>query len=459
MNSLNKIFRRLHYIVLPVFFLFSCSGDEGKSVSDMHTIAHEMEGSLNDQLINIWYPMSIDTIYGGFLSDFKYDWTPDGPHDKMIVTHARHVWTTSKMAAFYPEDSLRFLGYATHGFNYLKDRMWDMENGGFHNLLTREGEVIKDFRSPVIIKTAYGNAFAIYGLAAYYKVSGNEEALDLAKEAFYWLEEHSYDSINGGYYQNMTENGDRLEGNNRYSFPKDQNSSIHLLEAFSELYLVWQDEVLRQRLQELLVLIRDTMVSEGGSLRLYFSEDWKPFSLYDSVSVKDYNPGSFYADHISFGHDIETAYLLLEASEVLGLENDTTTEIVAKKMTDYTLRNGWDPKGGVYDGGYNFKDADSITIINRSKQWWGQAEAMNTLLIMADKYPDDPLQYKEKFKVMWDYIKQNLIDQEHGGWYPGAIDIDPEYKTAPKAQIWKCNYHTSRSLMNCLKRLEKYHQE
>jgi len=161
-----------------------------------------------------------------------------------------------------------------------------------------------------------------------------------------------------------------------------------------------------------------------------------------------------YIDHVSFGHDVEIAYLMLEASHVLGLKNDTTTMRIAKLMVDHALQNGWDKiNGGFYDEGYYFKNKKEITIIKDSKNWWAQAEGLNTLLLMADLYPNDPMQYFEKFKMMWKYIQTYLIDHEYGDWYEEGLDKSPERKTALKGHIWKATYHQLRSLTNCVQRL------
>ncbi|HLP15741.1 MAG TPA: AGE family epimerase/isomerase, partial [Bacteroidota bacterium] len=90
----------------------------------------------------------------------------------------------------------------------------------------------------------------------------------------------------------------------------------------------------------------------------------------------------------------------------------------------------------------------------RSKEWWAQAEAFNAFLLMSELFPDDPHRYYEKFCAQWNYCMNYLIDHEHGGWYWGGIDIVPENIHSPKGSIWKCNYHTSRSLINCINRLK-----
>ena len=272
-----------------------------------------------------------------------------------------------------------------------------------------------------------------------------------------WLEKYSHDPIYKGYYQHLQRDGTPIkrtagiESTSELGY-KDQNSSIHLLEAFTELYKVWNDPLLKKRLQEMLLLIRDTMVTQKGYLQLFFTTDWKPVSYRDSsenIIMKHKN-----LDHVSFGHDVETAYLMQEATEALGNTNDTTTFITGKKMVDHALLNGWDNSlGGFYDEGFYFKDRPGCTIINKSKNWWAQAEALNTLLILSQLYPGDAMQYRQKFFKEWQYVQMYLIDHEHGDWYEEGLDNEPGRKTALKAHIWKGTYHNFRALMNCINRI------
>ena len=420
--------------------------------SEKARIAAEMEKSIQTEMLNKWYPQAVDNEFGGFISTFSYDFKPTGPQDKMIVTQARHTWTTAKAADRYP-NVIYYKDDSQHGFQFLRDVMWDKQYGGFYTLVDRKGAVKNGDD-----KNAYGNAFGLYALSAYYHMSHDTAALNLAKKSFNWLEQHSHDPVHKGYFQHLRRDGTPIKRSPATPSTsdlgyKDQNSSIHLLEALTELYAVWPDPLVRERLDEMLHLVRDVITAPKGNLVLFFQPDWKPVSFRDSseaVVLKHRN-----LDHVSFGHDVETAYLMLEASHALGLKNDTKTTIVGKRMVDHALANGWDKKlGGFYDQGYYFKDKPGMTIINASKNWWSQAEGLNTLLLMADQYPNDSARYFDQYKLLWQYCQTYLIDHQYGEWYEEGLDHDPQRKTGLKGHIWKAAYHTYRALSSCVDRSE-----
>jgi mannobiose 2-epimerase len=417
-------------------------------------LAVVLRHSLRDELLHAWYPRAVDRDSGGFLSEFDDHFNPTANQDKMIVTQSRHVWTTARASQFLPGDTM-YLPASAQGFLFLRDHMWDREQGGFYWLVTRGGTPKEDAPGR-IVKQAYGEAFAIYALAGYYDASHDARALALAKETFRWLDTHAHDAQYGGYFNYLERDGTPMRSGYANDLPKDQNSSIHLLEAFTELYRVWPDSLLRDRLNEMLRLVRDTMRTDPGYLQLFFSADWKPLSYRDSSDSM--RKADHFHDHVSFGHDIETAYLMLEASEALGREHDARTERAAKQMTDHALRHGWDSRvGGFYDEGYYLKGKPDITITHDTKNWWAQAEGLNTLLLMADRYPRDALHYEDHFLQQWTYIDRYLIDHQYGGWYVGGLDKEPGARTALKGQIWKAAYHDGRALMNVIRRLEQTH--
>jgi len=432
----------------------SITKSEGSNkLEDLETRKDIISAELKHELDNefrLWYPLCLDHEYGGYYSDINYKWEVEGEQTKMIVTQSRHIWSNAHAALFYGTDK-PYKAYAEHGLKFLRDVMWDNKFGGFYNLVDRKGNVIKE--DGKIIKQAYGNAFAIYGLAAYYKAFGDTTAINLAKRTFYWLEEHSFDNKYGGYFQFISQDGIPYKEGYEGEPPKDQNSSIHLLECYGELYSVWPDSRLKDRLNSLLHIIRDTVIGDKKYMTLFFKQDWTPVSFRDSsrkVLERNYD-----YDHISFGHDVETAYLMLEASKELGIENDSITIRVARELDEFALQNGWDNKnGGIYDRGYIFKGEKEVAIIKDAKEWWCQIEALNSFLLMSKLFPDAKEKYYEKFCIEWEHIKEYLIDHVNGGWFWDSSDTRPEVKQAPKSSIWKCTYHTARGLMNSIEQLK-----
>ena len=169
---------KLTLIVFLIGLIFLACSSPGKKdrISD-DQMAIRLSDALNKGILDVWYPRTIDSIYGGFLSDFDYQWEMKGAQNKMIVTQSRHVWTCSTVAESDPKKKDYFLKIASHGFQFLKTKMWDSENGGFFNLVDREGKVLKSGQTGRVIKEAYGNAFGIYALATYARVSNDTSTL------------------------------------------------------------------------------------------------------------------------------------------------------------------------------------------------------------------------------------------------------------------------------------------
>jgi mannobiose 2-epimerase len=455
---ITQAFRSAAPVFIITVLLVSCISKPGIRQTDYNkdSLTIVLDNYLKKGIIDAWYPLIIDNEDGGYFSNLSFDMklSPDQP--KMLVSQSRQIWTSSQAAIFYNDSS--YTKYARHGVRFLIEHMWDNEFGGFLNLRTREGSAPEGASADE--KRAYGNAFAIYGLSSYYQLTKDPVALDYAKKTFMWLDDHSRDKINGGYIDAMDRTGTWLSRLNTgppqsgmsTSAYKDFNSSIHLLEAFSELYKVWPDPMVRERLTEMLKLVRDTFTTHKGYLTLYFTEDWKPVSNRDSSETVIRRKSGL--DHVSFGHDIETGFLILEASHALGIENDTTTLRVAKKLVDHTIANGFDRRSGaLFDAGYYFPGRDTITILNKNAEWWVEAEGLNALLLMAGIFPEEE-KYFDAFLKLWIYVEANVIDKEHGEWYQRGLLYSPKVKNAPKASIWKANYHNGRTLMNGIRMLK-----
>jgi mannobiose 2-epimerase len=180
-------------------------------------------------------------------------------------------------------------------------------------------------------------------------------------------------------------------------------------------------------------------------LNLFFSKDWQPVS--HAAESRSYILNNIYTDHVSFGHDIETAYLLIDAAQTLYGKADSITLQVARKLTDHSLQHGFDKNYyGLFDKGYYFKDKDGIEIVNDDKVWWSQAEAWHSLAIISNYYPQEKI-YPLAFGRMWTYINEQMIDRQFGGWYNNGLDSDPGNRDKPKGHQWKACYHNGRALM------------
>ncbi len=427
-----------------IFLLFLACQSPQKEPGVSSAMTDEIKEHL-DGMLNSWYPTIIDTINGGYLTDLDKGFKPTGTHDKMIVAQARHLWTTSNVVLDF--NRLEYLDYAKHGFAFLKDYMWDEKNGGFYQWVDRSGTPLVDDT----IKTAYGNAFAIYGLSAYVKVSNDSLALKLLKDAFYWLEDNSHDDEYGGYFQHLNQIGNPIQRDENTPSTsdlgyKDYNSSIHLLEAFSSLYDVWPDPLVRERLQEMFLIVRDTIVNDDYFMNFYFEDDWELLSFKDSS--REVIDEHYYLDHVSFTHDIETAFLLMEAAQHLDYEVDKTL-VFTNYMMKHALKGWDDTNGGLFDGGYYFKDSKEIRIVRNTKSWWGQAEALHSLALFNQYYPDES--YDEFYARQWTYLKKFMIDDQSNGWYTSGLDTSPDSKDLRMAQAWKTTYHNYRALSNIVK--------
>jgi mannobiose 2-epimerase len=443
------------FIYLAVL-LNSCSRP-GPAIRNPGDISSKILSCLENDELKYWYPRVIDTLYGGYLSRFSYDWKADTLQNKYLVYEARHLWTTSFISENYPEKK-QYLDYARNGFNFLKDHTWDIQYGGFYIATDRKG---KPLAGMINEKRIYGQAFSLYALSRYYHVSRDTAALELARKEFLWMEINAHDSKYGGYWEFLKRNGKPFTQDDKPASPfidnavrgfKDYNSSIHLLEALSAFYSVWPDSLVKIRLEEMLNIVSKKMIHPDGYLIQFFYDDWTPVppNILKQKAGKDL----WFTDHITFGHDIETAYLLLDATESLGIE-DSLILPVSVRLTEHTLKFGWDKiNGGIFDKGLKFSN-DSVRIIDTHKSWWGEMEALNTLLLMSIKVPENKARYYQYFTEQWNYIDQYLIDHTNGEFYNYGTDTDAGNKTAMKAHDWKASYHTTRSLVNCLNLLNR----
>ena len=381
--------------------------------------------SLRDDLLTPYYPTAHDGSYGGFVEDRSGTWALQQDSDKFISAQARYTWTAARASQFYatssPTAAAQYKASAAVGFAFLQ-KMWRDTANGFGLMVDRNGSNPRNTGKETYI--VYGNAFGMYGAAAYYAASGDANALALATNAFNYLDTYFYDPQYGGYY--ITASDKR----------KETNTNVHVLEALIELYNAMPPSnslrsVVGSRLSELLARFHDSAIHCPATNDCFaypvMNQDW-------TASTSD----------VSFGHDLELSILMVQAISALGQDPASSPYIVKlKKVVDFTFSHG----GYRSDGGFYYTGTYSngtVSINDSQLQWWPQAEGIGALCRMRSLFPSDTT-YEPLLSKSWSYINSQFIDHTNHGWVRQAGDWN-----IAKAWEWHCNYHNGRALMNCL---------
>jgi mannobiose 2-epimerase len=399
----------------------------------------EIETSLRADLEQ-WFPRTIDDRHGGFLCDLDHRWHLTGPHLKMLEYQGRQTLAAALSAARFPDMPV-LREAATHGFEYLKGPMWDADFGGWYRLLDRDG-----VPSEASTKHAHGTSYTISACVACYSLTEDSDCLDLAISAFEWLDAYVYDRKNGGYFgycerggtpvlsveKNPIHNRDRDCIGTPVGL-KDANTTCDLLKCFCDLHRVWPDTTLRKRIRELYRIIVERLVVSPGVIHMFALPDWTPVP-----------------EIVRYGQVLRGANILAAAADVVGDEAD---ESVVKSMFDTMVRIAWDKKrGGFFLAGSSLgpEYLGRESVFFPCKTWWLQAEGLTALASLKRKYPDDPAGYATRFRQLWAYIRENVIDEKRGGWMGEGLDTDHLAATRPKAAMWKDCSHEVEAMLYCL---------
>jgi len=425
-------------IALLVAFGPAAAVAQTPSAGEVRELRAKIDANLRSEMTAGCLPRAVRGDRDGFHQTFARDWSPLPDSNRSLVYQSRVTWTAAAYALHAPDRREEYLGHARRGVEYLDRVMRDGEAGGFHWSLGPDGKLVAGDRGE---KHVYGTAFVLYAASKAHEATHDELARKVARVAFDWLERHAHDAEHGGYFEATTREGkpilawdpaapigDRVDRLGVYYGFKSMNSHIHLLEALAEFSRIDPSPIVKERLAETLAIVRDRIAAEPGGLNLYLSRDWKPAPAHDS-----------------FGHDIETAYLLAEATGALGAPDDPRTWKVARSLVDHALDWGWDEAhGGFYDKG----DVFAGRAYDTTKVWWTQAEGLNALLVMHRKFGATTPRYWRAFRRQWEFIERRMIDATHGGWYWQTTAEGTPSGEARKATEWKANYHTGRTLMN-----------
>ena len=397
-------------------------------MSKYENLRAESQSLLESNILPFWATRMVDNERGGFYGriDGHNILHPDAP--KGAVLNARILWAFSAASRVLHSTPYRLLAY--RAYDYFMHHFIDRESGGVYWSIHADGTPL-DTR-----KQTFAIAYAIYGLAEYVRLTNDQEALSAAIRLFEDIEAHAYKFENekmskckNGYLEALTRDWQPIsdmrlsEQDENAAFT--MNTHLHVLEAYTNLYRVYKDPRVAQQLRVLIDIFVNRLYNpSNGHLDLFFDDNWKPLTA-NPLTTHRYSPG----------HDIEAAWLLHEALEVLGdpiLLQETLP--VCQQLAQ-----------AAEDG-----------ILNES-QWWCYAEAVVGYIdqwkLNQKDLPVEAAINLEMAEAAWDYIQSHLIDREHGEWYWAILPDGTPDTSNDKAGFWKCPYHNSRMCIELIERL------
>jgi mannobiose 2-epimerase len=384
-----------------------------------------LDRELRSNILPFWTRRMIDHENGGFFGrmDGYGNIHKDSP--KGAVLNGRILWTFCNAYNHFGENEYKEA--AEKSMQYIKNHFIDYDLGGVFWTVDPTGKPAETK------KQIYAIAFILYGLASYYRVFRDKSARDLAIQLFDAIEDHSYDPAFDGYFEAYDREwnllSDQRLSEKDSNEKKTMNTHLHILEAYTLLYMVLPNNKLARRLAGLIDLFLDRIIQSTYHFGLFFNDSWELRSR-----------------KVSFGHDIEASWLLCEAADVL--DNAPLRQRVRKvalEIVDMTLREGFDHDGALLN------ERDEEGRLDSDKHWWPQAEAMIGLVNAYEMTGYDS--YLEKAWQVWQFTKNKIVDPINGEWFFRVNREGWPYEKEDKAGLWKCPYHNSRACLEIIRRM------
>jgi mannobiose 2-epimerase len=398
-----------------------------KNLTRLKQLKSEVQKNLTGNILPYWMKNMVDPVNGGFYGriDFQEKKYPES--DKGGILNARILWTFS--AAYRITKDTSYLAVAKRAKNYIIDHFVDQKYGGTYRSLNSKGEP-SDLR-----KQTYSQSFFIYSLSEYFRATGDQEALDKAKAIYRTLEKYAVDQKSDGYFEVFSREwkrtNDLMIGEKSIKDEKTMNTHLHLMEAYANLYRVWPDPKLGERLKNLILLFIDKIIDpQTFHLRVFLTSDWQN-----------------HATIHSYGHDIEASWLLVEAANILG------DPALIKRVEKISLKIADAASEGLQPDGSLIAEKDySDGKTNTSRDWWPQAETVVGFINAWQLSGNE--QYLDKAIKCWNYTNQHLVDHKTGEWF-SAVSASGTISKGDKAGFWKCPYHNGRMCMEMMERVSE----
>ncbi|NQT53462.1 AGE family epimerase/isomerase [bacterium] len=404
-----------------------------------------IDSYLKTKLLPFWIENSVDEEYGGFLTYFDRDGKPTGETTKTLLCQERMVFT---MASAHRAGlgGGKCLEIARKGLDFMIDVYWDAEHGGWFWIADREGNILDDS------KIMYGQNFGIYAPSEVALAGGGDLGHDMALKSFAAIQAGATDTLHGGYYEMLHRDWSPKPGGPYGGDRKSLDIHMHMMEALTNLYEMTGSPLHERKLRDAIVILLGRMLDPvHGTGIAQFALDWTPLPaiLFRNVwgADRDNEGAPRPLDNTSYGHNIELAWLLKHAADVLGDPIEHYLDPI-RKICRHTERWGIDHEhGGVFVEG----PADGPAR-DMQKEFWQQAEVLVGMLDACLLFGER--RYWDAFTGTMDFLWQHGINHDVGEWY-ALLDRDGTVLWDYLGHAWKISYHTVRSMIECVKRLRR----
>jgi mannobiose 2-epimerase len=415
--------------------------------TEVTRLRKEAENHLINELLPFWITRMKDDINGGFITHFDREGKDSGEDEKSLIAQTRCLYTLSSAhRAGYGNG--QYAAMAEHGADFLINKMWDKELGGFYWMMDRKGNVKIDQ------KIVYGQSFAIYSLSEYTLATGDPRGIEYAGKVFDLIQKYCVDSMYGGYWEMFHRDWTLCGPGSRGGDRKTLDVHMHLMEAFTALYECTGKEVHRRKLLEVIDLLINRIIHPVYKTGIpQFFKDWTvaPQIKFDIVwgwdRFSEEGQKGNATDNTCYGHNAEFAWLLIHALEIMKMNSDNYADLF-RIIFDHTVNNGIDFEyGGVFVEGPH-----SGGVYDREKEFWQQAEVLIGLLDAVILFGDE--RYWDAYKNVHRFVLDKMVNKGVGEWYPLMTRKgDPIW--THMSHSWKINYHTVRAMVQSINRLKK----
>jgi mannobiose 2-epimerase len=417
--------------LLIVIFLLSNTSycQENKKVTpeqknQLELLKKEVTQNLTGNILSYWSAKMVDYVNGGFYGRIDRNDKVYPEAEKGGILNARILWTYS--SAYRVTGDTSYLRMATRARDYILNHFIDSQFGGAFRSLKADGTP-SDTR-----KQLYTNAFFIYGLSEYCRATGDKKSLTEARKIFDLFEKYAADREYNGYYEAFSREWvrvrERLIGESSDKDEKTMNTSLHIMEAYANLYRVSGDKIVGDRLRNMIEIFLDKIIDKKTShLICFLDRSWNSTSTVDS-----------------YGHDIESSWLLYEAASLLKDEKLIRRVREAAIKIVNAASEGYQPDGSMLTE----KDY-STGQIRTQRSWWEHAETIVGYLNAFELTGDEA--YLERSLKCWEYTKKYFIDTKNGGWFSSVSESG--VPGGDKGGFWICPYHNGRMCMEVIERV------